>query len=138
MAAKKKKSSTKRRKSTTKKTSKRRGKSSGSSSGIFSGKILGNKLPIVEKVVKNKTFQKAVVGAGIVTIVGAGVNLLNQPAVSNIWNKQVVRLGTALAVGDIAGAATVFALENPQVIGGLRNTGQAAQQQGLIQQAGFA
>ncbi len=125
----------------TKRKAKRRGKSSfGSSGGLFSGKILGMKIPLISGLIKNKNVQKAMVGAGTVATIGAIVGLVNNPTINGIWGNQAVRLGAAASTGDIIGAGTVFILENPAQLQGITNrvSGVAGGQQQISSQVGFA
>lgn len=120
---------------------KSKSKSQGSKGGLFSGKVLGFKIPVVDKVIKNKTFQKVVVGAGTVATVGALVQLVNNDQINKIWNRKEVRIVSAAATGDIVGAGAVLALEDPKILNSIRGVGQTQQGnsgQGLSNQAGFA
>ena len=109
--------------------------SSSRSSGVFSGKILGMKIPVVSGILKNKTFQKAAAGAGVVSIVTSLALLLNNATVNRAVANPIVRLGLAGAGGDITGIAAEIA-RNPQLIsqvtgqfgGGQQTPSQSAEQ----------
>lgn len=124
----------------------RRNSNVGGKGTLFDGKILGQKIPLISKFIGNRNVQKAMVGAGTVAVVGGLVSLANQPVITNLWNKTPVRVGAAIATGDIIGGATVLALENPNILNTVRGQvgqvaqvgTQAGQQQALVQQAGFA
>ncbi len=103
-------------------------RSSGSTSGVFSGKILGFKIPLVGDALRNKTVQKVIAGAGIVSVALTIASLVNNPTVNRALGNKFVRLGLAGAAGDITGIATDFVKEGG--IGQLRgvaNGGGAAQ-----------
>lgn len=97
------------RKSSSRSMVKRRGskkksykKSSGS--GLFSGKVFGYTIPGVSPVLKNKTAQKIIVGAGVVSLALSVAQLINQPMVNRQLAKPAVRAGIAFVGGDIPGA----------------------------------
>jgi len=100
-----------------KKSSKRKSSSRGSSSA-FSGKVLGFKIPVVSGILRNKTFQKAAAGAGVVAIVLSLATLVNNPTVNRALGNQFVRLGLAGAGGDLVGVATQFFREGGISLGG--------------------
>lgn len=92
------------RRSPMKRRMKRRSSSS-SGSGVFNGKVFGYTIPGVSSILKNKTAQKAIVGAGLVSIVLSVAQLANQPQINRQLMKPEVRAGIALVGGDIPGAA---------------------------------
>ena len=104
-----------------------------SSSGVFSGKIFGIEVPIVSKVMRNKTFQKAAAGAGTVSLALSIASLVNNPTVNRVLSKKEARIALAAAGGDIVGAGAQFVKE-----GGIAQvTGQTSSAQNSSQ-AGFA
>jgi len=86
-------------------------RSSGTSSGVFSGKILGFKIPIVGDALRNKTVQKVIAGAGIVSVALTIASLVNNPTINRAVSNKFVRLGLAGAAGDVTGIATEFVKE---------------------------
>lgn len=119
----------------TKKKSKSR-KSSSSSNGAFSGKILGFKIPIVSDVLRNKTAQKVIAGAGIVSIALSIARLVNNPTINRAVGNRFVRLGLAGAAGDVTGVATEFVTQGGVTqLKGIVNGG-GAQQTALVSAAG--
>jgi hypothetical protein len=86
-------------------------KSTGNSSGVFSGKILGFKVPIIGDALKNKTVQKAIAGAGIVSLALSIAQLVNNPTVDKMASNKLARLALAGTAGDITGVATEFLRE---------------------------
>jgi len=115
-------------------------KSNGSASGVFSGKILGFKIPLIGDALKNKTVQKAIAGAGIVSLAVTAASLINNPMINRGINNKLIRLGLAGAAGDITGIATEFVKEGG--VGQLRNIangggrGNGATQQSLVPMSG--
>lgn len=85
-----------------------RRKSSGSASGVFSGKVLGFKIPLIGDILRNKTAQKLIAGAGIVTIAGTLVGLVNNPMLNRVFDSPITKIGLAGAAGDITGIAGQF------------------------------
>ena len=113
------------------KSKSRKGRSSGGTSGVFSGKILGFKIPLVGDALRNKTVQKAIAGAGIVSIALTIAGLVNNPTVNRALGNKFVRLGLAGAAGDVTGIAAEFVKEGGigQIRGaaaGAGNGGQAS------------
>ncbi len=92
---------------------KRHSKKSKSSGG---GKIFGKKIPVIGGLINNPTVSKVAKAAGTVAIVGAAVQLVNNPQLNSIWGNQLVRSGVAYASGDFIGAAGTYVLENPQLL----------------------
>lgn len=86
-------------------------KSRSSSSGVFSGKVLGFEIPGVSKIIRNKTVQKAAAGAGLVSIAVSLAQLVNNPTINKAMAKKEVRIGIALAGGDVVGGAAQFVKE---------------------------
>ena len=105
--------------------SKSRRKSSSGTSGVFSGKILGFKIPLISDVLRNKTAQKLIAGAGIVSIITAGAALVNNPMLNRAVSNPIVKLGLAGAAGDVTG-----------VIGQVVTGGGISQLRGIVGQAG--
>lgn len=115
--------------------SKRRSSSSKGSSGVFSGKILGFKIPIIGGFLGNKTVQKAIAGAGIVSLAVSAASLINNPMLNRALNNKFVRLGLAGAAGDVVGVGVEFAKEGG--IGTIRNAvGGGGGQSSLVSTAG--
>lgn len=111
-------------------------KSSSGGSGAFSGKILGFKIPLISDVLRNKTAQKVIAGAGIVSIALSLAALVNNPTVNKFVGNKIVRLGLAGAAGDVTGIATEFLKEGGiQQLRGIAN-GVGQQQTQLVSQAG--
>jgi hypothetical protein len=133
----KRKQSTSRRNMAKRKTRKSTRKSSGSKGGLFSGKVLGFKIPVIDKVFKNKTFQKIAVASGTVSLLGSGIALINNPQINALWQKPLVKDAVALSTGDIVGAIGRKVIENPQLIGQVTGRGSGTSQQSSSQ-AGFA
>ena len=94
--------------------------SKGSKSGVFSGKILGQEIPIISKVMRNKTFQKVAAGAGTVSIALSIAALLNNAAINKAVAMKPVRIALAAAGGDLIGAGAQFVKEGG--VGGLRTS----------------
>lgn len=120
------------------KKSKSKKSSNGSKGGLFSGKVLGFKVPLVDKVIKNKTLQKAMVATGAVTTIGAIVSLVNNPTVNKVWSNPLAKDATALATGDITGAIARRVIENPGLVSQVTGRGAQTQQTQFTSQAGFA
>ena len=99
---------------------KKKSKSKGSKSGVFSGKILGQEIPIISKVMRNKTFQKVAAGAGTVSIALSIAALLNNAAINKAVSMKPVRIALAAAGGDLIGAGAQFVKEGG--VGGLRTS----------------
>jgi len=93
-----------------KKSSGRRKSGGGSGSGVFSGKILGFKIPVIGNALRNRTVQKVIAGAGIVAIVLSVARLINNPTLNRAANNKFVKLGLAGAAGDVTGIATQFVI----------------------------
>ena len=108
-------------------------KSSSRTTGVFSGKILGQEVPVLSKIIKNKTFQKAAAGAGLVSIALTIAQLLNNPTVNKALSRKEVRIALAAAGGDITGAAAQFAKEGglKQFTNGGNGTAQTSSQVGF-------
>lgn len=79
------------------------------------GKISGFKIPVIGGLLKNDMVKKVALASGTVAIVGAGVQLLNQPSINKIWSNQIVRSAVAFSTGDVIGAVGTYALENPNL-----------------------
>lgn len=92
--------------------------SSGRSSGVFSGKVLGFKIPVVGGVLKNKTFQKAAAGVGVVSIALSVAALINNPTINSILSRREARLALAAAGGDVIGLGAEFVREGGLNLGG--------------------
>jgi len=121
-----------------KKSKSSRKKSSSGNSGVFSGKILGFKIPLVGDALRNKTVQKAIAGAGIVSIALSAAQLINNAQLNRALNNKIVRLGLAGAAGDITGIATEFVREGgiDQIRGVVSNNGTGQQQTSLVSMSG--
>lgn len=121
----------------TKSKSKSRKSSSGNSSGVFSGKILGFKVPVISDALRNKTVQKAIAGAGIVSIALSIAQLVNNPTVNKVANNKVARLALAGTAGDVTGIATEFLREGGinQIRGVVQNN-NGGQQTSLVSMSG--
>lgn len=116
-------------------------KNKNNQSGVFSGKVLGFTIPGVSPILKNKTFQKVIAGAGLVSVGLSIVQLLNNKRINEIAAKKEVRILAAAAAGDIPGAAFQFFKEDgfKQInLGGSKQTNGAAQQTSMFQQEGLA
>lgn len=107
---------------------------------LFSGKVLGFEIPGVKDVLKNKTAQKVLVGAGIVSVGLALVNLINNPTLNKFAAKKEVRVLAAAAGGDIPGAAFQLLKEDPNILGKIGNRGMSQSTEGLqmVNREGFA
>lgn len=114
------------------KSKSRRRSSSGGTSGAFSGKILGFKIPVIGNLLGNKIVQKAIAGAGIVSLAITAASLINNPTVNRALNNQFVRLGLAGAAGDVVGVGVEFAKSGG--LGAARRavSGDSGQQQGSL------
>jgi hypothetical protein len=121
-----------------KKSRKSTKKSSSGKAGLFSGKVLGFKIPMVDKVIKNKTLQKVMVASGAVTTIGALVSLINNQQVNKVWSNPLVQDGAALATGDVVGAIGNRVIKNPQLISQVTGGRVGGQSQQSSSQAGFA
>ena len=124
------------RKSTRKSKSRRSSNSKGTS-GVFSGKILGFKIPVISGFLGNKNVQKAIAGAGIVSLAISAATLINNPTINRALSNRFVRLGLAGAAGDVVGLGVEFAKSGgiatvQQAVGG-RGGGQ---QSSLVSAAG--
>lgn len=118
----------------TRKSKSKRGRSSGGTSGVFSGKILGFKIPLVGDALRNKSVQKVIAGAGIVSIALTIASLVNNPTVNRALGNKFVRLGLAGAAGDVTGIAAQFVKEGGvgQLRGIAGGNGGAQQQASLV------
>lgn len=79
---------------------------------LFSGKVLGINVPGARGILKNKTLQKVLVGAGAVSVGLAVVQLVNNPTLNKFASKKEVRIGAAAVAGDLPGAAFQFFKED--------------------------
>jgi len=118
----------------------KQGKSRGnSSSSLFSGKVLGVQVPGARGVLKNKTLQKVLVGAGAVSVGLAVVQLINNPTLNKFAARKEVRIGAAAIAGDIPGAAFQFFKEDGITkIRGMTSGTQTASNQQIGQVGGLA
>lgn len=108
-------------------------KKSSSSKGIFSGKILGQEVPVISKVLRNKNVQKAAAGAGLVAIALSVAKLVNNPTINKVLSRKEARIGLAYMGGDVVGAATQFVRE-----GGIKQFSSGGSGMQSTSQVGFA
>lgn len=123
-----------------KKKGKQGGSKGGSNSSLFSGKVLGVQVPGARGVLKNKTLQKVLVGAGAVSLGLAVVQLINNPTLNKFAARKEVRIGAAAVAGDIPGAAFQFFKEDgiSKVRGAMSSGTQSLSNQQIGQVEGLA
>lgn len=110
-------------------------KSRRGSSSSGEGKVLGVKIPVIGKVLGNKTVKKALMGAGAVSLAISFASLINNPTINKALNNKLVRVGLATAAGDVAGGIVQVVKESPQLLGRVSQNG-GQQTAPLLSQAG--